>query len=133
MNSYVLDASAVLAYINAEPGSEMVEEVLFSSTISSANLTEVFSKLVRSGMDAEETRDVLLQCCPSVTAVDREQAETAGIIHAAVTHLGISYADCACLSLGARCDRPVLTADHKWEELDIDFDVEVSLIGEKAD
>ena len=79
MSSFVLDASAVLAYINEEPGGDVVEEALFSSTISAANLMEVYSKLLREGMDPEETQEILNQCCPHVTPLDREQAETAGV------------------------------------------------------
>lgn len=44
----VLDASAVLALLNDEPGANLVAEALPSSRLGAANLAEVIGKLVEA-------------------------------------------------------------------------------------
>ncbi|HSK71944.1 MAG TPA: hypothetical protein VK892_09635 [Pyrinomonadaceae bacterium] len=46
----VLDASAVLAFLQNEKGKERVEAVLESSVISRVNVAEVLTKPVEKGM-----------------------------------------------------------------------------------
>ena len=46
MSSWVLDASALLAMLNSEPGSERGTVALADSVMSSVNLSEVVAKLV---------------------------------------------------------------------------------------
>ena len=57
--SYVVDASAMLAFVNNEPGSEAVESVLDNAIISTVNLAEVGAKLVDKGMTVEDSRIAL--------------------------------------------------------------------------
>lgn len=128
MSEFVLDASAVLAFINQEAGASDVEDVLHRSVISTINLTEVFSKLVREGMDVEETRSLLSACCPHAVSVDRDQAETAAVIHAATARKNVSYADSVCLALGACRNLPIVTADKKWKTLDLGMNVELKFL-----
>lgn len=128
MSDHVLDASAILAFIAREPGGEVVEGVLDCSYVSSINLAEVFSKLVRKNMDVAKTRLLLAHCCPRVVAVDRAQSEAAALIHAANRKLELSYADSFCLALGTERRLPILTADRKWEHAELDVPVDLSLI-----
>jgi ribonuclease VapC len=46
----VLDASALLALINAEPGAKLVAKALPEATISAVNLAEVVTKLIDIGI-----------------------------------------------------------------------------------
>ena len=46
----LLDASALLALLNHEPGSELVEEQIPGAFISTVNLAEVAGKLADLGM-----------------------------------------------------------------------------------
>jgi len=46
MSRYVLDASAILALLNQEPGYDRVAQVLDNSSVSAVNLSEVISKLL---------------------------------------------------------------------------------------
>ena len=128
VNKVVLDASAMLAYINNERGAQAVHDVLARSVVSTVNLVEAFSKLVREGMDVNDTRTVLQKCFPEAVPVDRDQAETAAIIHAANAKMNVSYADSLCLALGACRDVPILTCDQKWKKLELGFDVDIRLI-----
>lgn len=47
----ILDASAVLAVLNGEPGEKKVIPILAESAISAVNLTEVAAKLRDMGTD----------------------------------------------------------------------------------
>ncbi|MBO1350989.1 MAG: PIN domain-containing protein [Hormoscilla sp. GUM202] len=50
----VLDASALLAYLQGEPGAERVAEVLvLGAAISSVNWAETLTKLAERGQDPE--------------------------------------------------------------------------------
>ncbi len=56
----VLDASALLAYLNDEAGAKVVEESLVrGSAISAVNLAEVLSKLAEVGEDPQDVSDNL--------------------------------------------------------------------------
>ncbi|MFW6730697.1 MAG: hypothetical protein ACODUE_03020 [Synechococcus sp.] len=49
----VLDASALLAYVRAEPGSEAVDGVLGSALITSVNWAEVLEKSLSASVKVE--------------------------------------------------------------------------------
>jgi PIN domain nuclease of toxin-antitoxin system len=51
-SSVVLDASAMLALLNQEPGAATVLGVLDRAVISAVNLAEVYTRLIDGGMDA---------------------------------------------------------------------------------
>ena len=53
----VLDASALLAYLQDEPGSETIEPMLDESAISSVNWTEVVQKSIAGGVDVDGLRE----------------------------------------------------------------------------
>ncbi len=54
MNKSVLDASALLAYLNEEPGAEVVEKSLAAgSAIGTVNWAEVLSKAMETGIAPE--------------------------------------------------------------------------------
>jgi PIN domain nuclease of toxin-antitoxin system len=56
MNKIVLDASAILAMLNDEPGAEKITaELLSRATVSAVNLAEVHTMLVREGGDPDES------------------------------------------------------------------------------
>ena len=59
MSSWVLDASALLALLNREPGSEKVVAAFPDAVISSVNLSEVVAKLVDQGRAETEIRSYL--------------------------------------------------------------------------
>jgi ribonuclease VapC len=59
VSKYVLDASAVLALLNAEPGHERVAAVLADSVISAVNYCEVLGKLIDAGLSEDEARDIV--------------------------------------------------------------------------
>jgi PIN domain nuclease of toxin-antitoxin system len=114
----VLDASALLALLNSEPGSRIVEESLEDATISAVNLSEVVSKLSERGMPADAVRDALESLGLAVHPFDTEMAY-AGTLRTATRRLGLSLGDRACLALGLALGAPILTTDTTWKKLKI--------------
>jgi ribonuclease VapC len=54
MKGFVLDASAVLAYLNDESGKEFVAPELYAGIINAVNVAEVVSKLRDKGLTEKE-------------------------------------------------------------------------------
>lgn len=123
MADVVLDASAVLAVLLAEPGAEFVRPFLGGAIISAVNHAEVVSRLVDKGAPVDEIRTKVGSFGVPVVGFDADLAETAGLLRARTRNKGVSLADRACIALAARERLPVLTTDRKWAELDIGIDV----------
>lgn len=129
----VLDASALLAHINKEPGAALVREALANgSAISVINWIEVLSKLAEDGVDPEfaseeMTATNLVETVVSVEPVTSEDAIEAARLRPLTKKKGLSLADRACLVLGRRLSVPVLTADREWTGLG-DLSATVKLI-----
>lgn len=117
----ILDASALLAWLQEEPGAEQVEEELFQAAISSLNWSEVLQKSLAKGLDITGLRTDLealgLTIIP-FTAEDAEQAARLWTISSS-----LSLADRACLALGIRQALPVWTADRFWTQFSTGADV----------
>ncbi len=125
VTDFVADASAVLAFARGESGEKRVGAVRTDCILSSLNLMEAFSKLVRYDMPADQVRHFLRESFPRVIPLDRELAEQSAMLHARIHRFGISYADSACLSLGMQRKATVLTADRNWKKLDLDVKLEL--------
>jgi ribonuclease VapC len=119
VSEVVLDASALLALLNEEPGSEAVAQAFPRAAVSAVNLSEVVAKLVEAGMPIEEVRRILEDLDLDVRPFDAEMAYSSGALRAATRTLGLSLGDRACLALGQFLGRPVLTTDRAWESLDL--------------
>ena len=125
MSSVVLDASALLALLNAEPGSEEVERAIPGAAISTVNLSEVVAKLVENGMPEDAVRAVLGEIELEVHPFDLETAYQAGALRNETRKLGLSFGDRACLAFGRRLGWPVLTTDRDWKKLEVGVEVRV--------
>lgn len=109
----VLDASAILAFIQGEKGSDVVEAALESSArCGAANWSEVAQKVRASGRDWDLVRSLLISYEFSVEPVTADDAEWAARRWARGE--GLSLADRLCLALAERMDARVLTADPSW-------------------
>ena len=111
--STVLDASAILAFLQGEDGSEVVEEALLDdSRCGAANWSEVAQRVLAAGRDWTLARALLSSYGMRVEAVTAEDAEWAA--QRWRRGEGLSLADRLCLALGERLDISVLTADTSW-------------------
>jgi PIN domain nuclease of toxin-antitoxin system len=127
--SCILDASALLAFLQAEPGAGRVAEALARpAAISAINYAEALGKLADAGETAEELAHRLEEegFVGGVLGVEPVLAEDAPAIASlrSTRDLGLSLGDRACLALALRLRLPVLTADRAWVELGLDVEVE---------
>jgi ribonuclease VapC len=122
--SSVLDASALLAALNAEPGSEIVEAEP-DPIISAVNLSEVVAKLVERGGADQDIRAALDALRLEVRDFDVGLALAAGLLRRVTRQHGLSLGDRACLALAQSLQLPVLTTDRTWLDLRLGIDVRV--------
>jgi ribonuclease VapC len=121
----VLDASALLAYLQDEPGSDAVAAVLAESVLSSVNWAEVVQKAVAAGVAVDGMREDLEALGLSIAAFSAQEAEMAGRLWLQTRQAGLSLGDRACLSLGRRLNVPVLTCDRVWQSLNLELEIQV--------
>jgi ribonuclease VapC len=109
----VLDASAVLSYLQGEAGAERVEKALDEGAVcGAANWSEVSQKVRGADRDWGLARTLLLSYGLNVEGVTQEDAEwAAGRWRRGE---GLSLADRLCLALAERVDGIVWTADRAW-------------------
>lgn len=126
MKRGVLDASALLALLNGEPGSEQVASVVVDgATVSAVNLAEVVTKLSEIGMSEVSIHAALDLLGLEVVDFDFAQAYQVGLLRPLTRHAGLSLGDRACLALAKQLDLPALTTDRVWEKLEVDIAVQV--------
>jgi len=117
--TYLLDASAVLALIGNEPGADKVQSVLSASAITAVNLAEVAKKLRERDVAPEDIRatvsDLRLPLQPG--PADQEQAIKLGELACAGRAFGLSMGDAICLAVAAWSGRTAVTTDRRWSEL----------------
>ncbi len=110
----VLDASAVLAFLQGEDGADVVAEALADGAVcGAANWSEISQKVLAAGRDWGLARTLLASYRIRVEPVVAEDAEWAA--RRWRRREGLSLADRLCLALAERLDTPVLTADTAWK------------------
>ncbi len=119
MSKCVLDASAVLALLNDEPGGDRVESALDEAVISAVNLAEVLTKLIDAGMPEDEARQSFDLLGIEVIDFNKQQAETAASLRSATRKKGLSLGDRCCLALGLQMGVEVVTAEREWAKLKV--------------
>ncbi len=128
--SYVLDASALLAYLNDEAGADLVADALLhGSAISAVNLAEVLSKVAEVGDDPQDVnedlkRRGLLGGNLAVSPLTADDAVVIASLHRSTKTQGLSLGDRACLGLALRLRVPAVTADRAWLRLNVAVKVE---------
>jgi ribonuclease VapC len=119
----ILDASALLAWLQDEPGAEVVEEVLSDAAIASLNWSEVYQKSFIHGVEVAGLRSDLEAVGLVILPFDAEDAERAAMLWKAGS--GLSLADRACLALGIRHSVSVWTANWAWAQAATGADIRV--------
>jgi PIN domain nuclease of toxin-antitoxin system len=105
----VLDASAVLAFLQGEPGAEVVSERLDGAVIGAANWSEVRTRL-GGELEGSLADAILVARGVRVEPLTKEDADRAALL----TDRSLSLGDRLCLALGRRLGEEVLTADRAW-------------------
>lgn len=130
MTEWVLDASAVLAYLQREAGWERVEAVLLGQRclLSSVNLAEVLSRLADWGVPIAAAQTRILAMDIQVLAYDHAQPRLTAELRPLTRALGLSLGDRACLALAQARGAVALTADRAWTRLAPDCRVQVECV-----
>lgn len=115
----VLDASALLSYLQREPGGEVVDRELNGAVISSVNWSEVLQKALARGVDTSGLGADLAALGLTIEPFTVEDGERAASLWMLTRPLGLSLGDRACIALGLRLNLPILTADRTWIQLAI--------------
>ena len=126
MNEVVLDASAILAIIQHERGAEkLTAEVLSGAVISTVNLAEVQSKLVKNGFAPQQAWEDALALVPAAEPYTSEHARIAGDLIATTEKYGLSLGDRSCLALAIALKAPVYTTEQAWRNLKVGVPIHV--------
>lgn len=121
--SCVLDASALLALLKSEPGSEKVEPLLGTSCISSVNWSEVVQKGLEKKADVEGLREDLESLGLEIVPFTAELAEGTARLREGTRSAGLSLADRACIALAQSLGQPAVTTDKVWRELPLGVEI----------
>jgi ribonuclease VapC len=124
-----LDASALLALLQNEPGAEVVEDAIADgATISTVNLAEALSTMARKGADPATALATMTERGVIGGAITVEPFTLADAVEAArlrplTATAGLSLGDRSCLAIARRLGTPALTADQPWRGIDLPVEV----------
>jgi PIN domain nuclease of toxin-antitoxin system len=124
---YLLDASALLAWLNEECGAHEVESILDRSAISTVNLSETIQKSLARGVEVKGLSADLEALGISPVPFDTEDAENAATLWMETKELGLSLGDRACLATALKLGLSAVTADNVWANI-VDPRLKVMLI-----
>jgi PIN domain nuclease of toxin-antitoxin system len=129
MASSVLDASALLALLQDEPGADqVVAELAAGALMSTVNLAEVVTKLAERGADRDRVLRILDGLSVQFVELTHEAAIESGLIRPGTRRFGLSLGDRCCVALAIATGLPVVTAERLWSQLAGTLPVEVRLI-----
>ena len=115
MSDYVLDASALLAFLQQEPGADIVAGILDRCAMSTVNLSEAVAKLAEAGASLPD--DFADTAALTLIPFDRAQAYASARLRPSTQAFGLGFGDRACLALAQQLGVPAITADRQWQAL----------------
>jgi ribonuclease VapC len=126
MNEVVFDASVMLAILQHERGEEnLTGDIRIRSVVSTVNLAEVQSKLVKMRNDPVMAWAAAISVVSSVEPYTQEQARIAGDLITQTAQYGLSLGDRCCLALAIALKAPVYTTEQLWRNLNIGVEIHV--------
>ena len=119
MARFTLDASALLALIQGERGSERVLDALESGDciISAVNLSEAMTKLILTGVPAEAAETIVCGIPVQSVPCDDSVGIAAARLAAIGKPLGLSLGDRVCLATAQAVGGTVLTTEQVWRDI----------------
>ena len=124
----VLDASAVLAVLLSETGSDRIVPHLGNAHAGTINLSESMTKLIEHRVSAEEAEQQILRLRLAVHDFDFEQARCTAALRLPTKRFGLSLGDRACLALAQHLDMPILTSDRRMAEAKVVLGIDIRMI-----
>jgi ribonuclease VapC len=119
----VLDASAVLALLQEEPGADEVERILDGALMSCVNLAEVLQKAEQHDVETEGLEYDLEALGIEFRAFDVAMARPTAELWSAGS--GLSLGDRACLALATANEATAVTTDARWADATVDVTVRI--------
>ena len=122
---FVLDSSALLAWLFNEPGKEHVSTALKKGClINTVNWTEVVQKSIDRGMSSSLVYERLkaayiLDSALKITSFTEPLSIAAAELIKLTKTFGLSLGDRACLASGMARKQPILTADRIWADIEV--------------
>ena len=113
MTSAVLDASAVIAILRSEPGSDIVRSALSGAAMSAVNYSEVLKKTIERGGSGEVAASFVRGLSIAIVPFDDQLAAVSADLYPETKQHGLSLADRACLALGIQRKCKVLTSERR--------------------
>ena len=126
----LLDASAVLAFLQGGPGAELVRAALEADNcwVGAANQAEIIAKSIDRGVDRPSLQAVLADLAYTVVAITPEGGAQAGWLRQQTRAMGLSLGDRLCLAQAQRLNAKVLTADRPWLNVAADLGLTIQCI-----
>lgn len=126
---FVLDASALLAYLNGETGAQRVQQCIEQgqAIMSSVNLAEVLSKCADQGMSSADQTALCAALPLEISAFDTALALSSAALRSCSRAQGLSLGDRCCLALAQSRNATALTADQAWSRLGL-TDIQIQQI-----
>lgn len=121
----VLDASALLAFLQHEPGWEIVRALLPTAAMSTLNLAESLSKLADGGIDVDSISQTLMQSKISFVELSAAHALTAAKLRPLTRSAGLSVGDRICLALALELGCGALTTDTSWKKVPVGVQIQM--------
>lgn len=130
----VLDASAVLAFLQAEPGHDTVRLALQNDrcVVTAANQAEIIAKALDKGVDPVQLGALLADLPYTVIDVSANDGAAAGWMRSSTRRIGLSLGDRMCLASAKRLNAKVLTADRAWLDVATSLELQIHCIRPEA-
>lgn len=112
----VLDASALLAWLQLEPGAQEVR--LEGALMNSVNWSEVLQKAEQNGVEVEGIREELEALGLRLQAFGVEEGQRAADLYPVTRAFGLSLGDRACLATALSLGGVAVTAERAWSQLE---------------
>jgi len=109
----VLDASALLAWLQGEPG--MDEVTLEGAVVNSVNWSEVVQKAEQNGVATVGIREELEALGLDLRGFSLEEGQKAAELYPLTKAHGLSLGDRACLATAFTLSGTAITAEQVWK------------------
>ena len=119
MASVVFDASALIALLRSEKGSDVVATYIGDGLVSAVNLQEVIKFLLKSGIPADIARHMVDALHLEVRPHGEGDAYSAASLHQVTAEYGSGLGDRSCMALAIAESLPALTTDKDWSRINV--------------
>ena len=123
--SFVIDASALLAFLHNEHGGDSVSKYLHGGLVSTVNWSEIIQKSISHNVNIRGMREDFIGLGVEFVHFTTAQSELAAGLWNQTQEFGLSLADRACLALGLVHQCPVVTADRVWKKMPLDLEIKL--------